>query len=104
MIKIPLIPLAYSFCYDIKSCITIKFYVPATVCSLVGASMDDVRLTSFPLSLDFVGEDEKFLLGDVEAGTVTPGITGRLAGGVFASGDWRICIKKFLSYTIRVPV
>ena len=66
--------------------------------------MDDVRLSESPLSFDFLGDDAQFLLGDVEAGTVTPGITGRFAGGVFAKGDWRICIKKFLSYTIRVPI
>ena len=65
--------------------------------------MDDVRLSESPLSFDFLGDDAQFLLGDVEAGTVTPGITGRFAGGVLAKGDWRICIKKFLSYTIRVP-
>ena len=66
--------------------------------------MDDVRLSESPLSFVFLGDDAQFLLGDVEAGTVTPGITGRFAGGVLARGDWRICIKKFLSYTIRVPI
>ena len=65
--------------------------------------MDDVRLTSLPESLCFLGDVEQFLLGDVEAGHVTPGITGRFAGGVLASGDWRICIKNARSYTMRVP-
>ena len=56
-------------------------------------------------SVDFVGdEEEQFLLGDVEAGTVTPGITGKFAGGVLARGVCRICIKNALSYTMRVPV
>ena len=50
--------------------------------------MDDVRLSASPLlSFVFLGDEAQFLLGDVEAGTVTPGITGRLAGGVLAKGD-----------------
>ena len=72
----------------------------------MGQSIDDfLGLAFLSLSLDFVGdEEEQFLLGDVEAGTVTPGITGKFAGGVLARGDWRICIKNALSYTMRVPV
>ena len=78
--------------------------LPVTVCNFVGQSIDDfLGLAFLSLSLDFVGDEEQFLLGDVEAGTVTPGITGKLAGGVLARGDWRICIKNALSYTIRVP-
>ena len=66
--------------------------------------MDDVRLSESPLaSFVFLGDDAQFLFGEVDAGTVTPGITGRFAGGVLAKGDWRICIKNALSYTIRVP-
>ena len=78
-----------------------SFYcsLPVTVCNFVGQSMDDFRGLAFlSFSLDFVGdEEEQFLLGDVEAGTVTPGITGKFAGGVLARGDWRICIKNALS-------
>ena len=33
-----------------------------------------------------------------------PGISGMLAGGLLASGEFRHCNKKFLSYTMRVPV
>ena len=64
----------------------------------MGQSIDDfLGLAFLSLSLDFVGDEEQFLLGDVEAGTVTPGITGKFAGGVLARGDWRICIKNALS-------
>ena len=75
------------------------FSLPVTVCNFVGQSMDDFRGLAFlSFSVDFVGdEEEQFLLGDVEAGTVTPGITGKFAGGVLARGDWRICIKNALS-------
>ena len=46
------------------------------------------RLSASPLlSFVFLGDEAQFLFGDVEAGTVTPGITGRLAGGVLAKGD-----------------
>lgn len=60
-----------------------------TVCNFVGQSIDDfLGLAFLSLSLDFVGDEaEQFLLGDVEAGTVTPGITGKFAGGVLARGD-----------------
>ena len=34
---------------------------------------------------------------------VTPGMAGRLAGGLLASGEWRICSRKLRSYTMRVP-
>lgn len=40
----------------------------------------------------------------VSLGAVTPGMTGRLTGGVRDRGDWRICIRKLRSYTILVPV
>ena len=75
------------------------FSLPFTVCNFVGQSIDDFRGLAFlSFSVDFVGDDEEqFLLGDVEAGTVTPGITGKFAGGVLARGDWRICIKNALS-------
>ena len=64
------------------------FNSPGTDWSFDGQSMDDVRLSASPLlSFVFLGDEAQFLLGDVEAGTVTPGITGRLAGGVLAKGD-----------------
>ena len=72
----------------------------------MGASMEDLRLPFTKRDgSDLDGEEELFgdLPGDVDAGTVTPGITGRFAGGVRASGDCRICIKNALSYTILVP-
>ena len=65
--------------------------------------MEDLRASPSEV-FDFEGEElVLFFSGDVEAGTVTPGITGRFAGGLRASGDWRICIRNALSYTIRVP-
>ena len=65
--------------------------------------MEDLRASPSEV-FDFEGEElVLFFSGDVEAGTVTPGITGRFAGGVLARGDWRICIRNALSYTIRVP-
>jgi len=36
-------------------------------------------------------------------GHVTPGIRGRLLGGVRASGDWESAINFSRSYTILVP-
>ena len=38
-----------------------------------------------------------------ESGVVTPGIDGRLVGGLFVRSDLRQFNKNFLSYTIRVP-
>jgi len=38
-----------------------------------------------------------FESGELCDGTVTPGMRGRLAGGVLARGDCRICIRKALS-------
>ena len=65
-----------------------KLNSPGTDWSFDGQSMDDVRLSASPLlSFVFLGDEAQFLFGDVEAGTVTPGITGRLAGGVLAKGD-----------------
>lgn len=55
-------------------------------------SAPDFDLTSFscPFSLALV------------SGVVTPGILGRF-GGLFAKGELRHCIRKFLSYMILVP-
>lgn len=36
-------------------------------------------------------------------GSVTPGMDGRLHGGLIECGELRQCNRNFLSYTIRVP-
>ena len=38
------------------------------------------------------------------SGSVTPGIVGRLHGGLIECGELRHCRRNFLSYTILVPV
>ena len=46
---------------------------------------------------DWARPNPAWLSTSPEAGVVTPGIEGRLAGGLLASGEWRICIKNALS-------
>ena len=46
---------------------------------------------------DWARPNPAWLSTSPEAGVVTPGIEGRLAGGLLASVEWRICIKNALS-------
>ncbi len=70
-------------------------YAPGTFLPAEG----DIPPPLLPL-VSAVVED---LAADSGPSLVTPGMQGRLAGGLLARGDWRICMRNALSYTIRVP-